>query len=74
MLLLEFEFLFLISDVVLLESDTLRLMCQILTMLHLKLKMKRWLVGLKIIQLEQQKTQLPFIIFAKNLKPMSAGW
>ena len=27
----------------------------------------RWLVGLKLIQLEQQKTQLPFIILAKNL-------
>ena len=30
----------------------------------------RWLVGLKLIQLEQQKTQLPFIILAKNLKPI----
>ena len=30
----------------------------------------RWLVGLKLIQLEQQKTQLPFIILAKNLKPV----
>ena len=28
----------------------------------------RWLVGLKLIQLEQQKTQLPFIILTKNLK------
>ena len=28
----------------------------------------RWLVGLKLIQLEQQKMQLPFIILAKNLK------
>ena len=30
----------------------------------------RWLVGLKLMQLEQQKTQLPLIILAKNLKPM----
>ena len=30
----------------------------------------RWLVGLKLIELEQQKTQLRFIILAKNLKPM----
>ena len=30
----------------------------------------RWLVGLKLIQLEEQKIQLPFIILAKNLKPM----
>ena len=30
----------------------------------------RWLLGLKLIQLEQQKTQLPFIILAKNLKPI----
>ena len=29
-----------------------------------------WLLGLKLIQLEQQKTQLPFIILAKNLKPI----
>ena len=29
-----------------------------------------WLVGLKLIQLEQQKTQLPFIILTKNLKPI----
>ena len=28
----------------------------------------RWLVGLKLIQLEQQNTQLPFVILAKNLK------
>ena len=28
------------------------------------------LVGLKLIQLKQQKTQLPFIILAKNLKPI----
>ena len=28
----------------------------------------RWLVGLKLIQLEQQKTQLPFVILAENLK------
>ena len=28
----------------------------------------RWLVGLKLIQLEQQKTQLPFIILAKKFK------
>ena len=28
----------------------------------------RWLVGLKLTQLEQQKTQLTFIILAKNLK------
>ena len=33
-------------------------------------KCLRWL-GLKLIQLEQQKTQLPFIILAKNL--CSAG-
>ena len=31
--------------------------------------MLKWLVGLKLIQFEQQKTQLPFIILAKNLKP-----
>ena len=30
----------------------------------------RWLVGLKLIQFEQQKTQLPVIIVAKNLKPI----
>ena len=30
----------------------------------------RWLVGLKLIRLEQQKTQLPLITLAKNLKPM----
>ena len=30
----------------------------------------RWLLGLKLIQLEQQKPQLPFIILAKNLKPI----
>ena len=30
----------------------------------------RWLVVLKLIQLEQQKTQLPLIILAKNLKPI----
>ena len=30
----------------------------------------RWLVGLKLIQLEQQKTQLPLIILAKNLKAL----
>ena len=29
-----------------------------------------WLVWLKLIQLEQQKTQLPFIILAKNLRPI----
>ena len=29
----------------------------------------RWLVGLKLIQLEQQKTKLPLITLAKNLKP-----
>ena len=29
----------------------------------------KWLVGLKLIKLEQQKTQLPFVILAKNLKP-----
>ena len=28
----------------------------------------RWLAGLKLIQLEQQKTQLPLITLAKNLK------
>ena len=28
----------------------------------------RWLVGLKLIELEQQKTQFPFIILTKNLK------
>ena len=33
----------------------------------------RWLVGLKLIQLEQQKTQLPFIILAKKLKPTLSG-
>ena len=30
----------------------------------------KWLVGLKLTQLEQEKTQLPFIIIAKNLKPI----
>ena len=30
----------------------------------------RWLLGLKLIQLRQQKTQLPLIILAKNLKPV----
>ena len=30
----------------------------------------RWLVGLKLIQLEQQKIQLLLIILAKNLKPI----
>ena len=30
----------------------------------------RWLVGLNLIQLEQQKTQLPFIILAKKLRPI----
>ena len=30
----------------------------------------RWLVGLKLIQLERQKTQLPVITLAKNLKPI----
>ena len=30
----------------------------------------RWLVGLKLMQLEQQKTQLPFIILVKKLKPV----
>ena len=30
----------------------------------------RWLAELKLIQLEQQKTQLPFIILAKYLKPI----
>ena len=38
---------------------------QLITRLRLRL---RWLVGLKLIQFEQQKTQLPFIILAKNLK------
>ena len=28
----------------------------------------RWLVGLNLIQLEQQKMQLPLIVLAKNLK------
>ena len=37
---LQVTFSFLISDVALLESDTLTLMCQILTILHLKLKIK----------------------------------
>ena len=32
--------------------------------------MENWLVGLKLIQLKQQKTQLPFITLAKNLKPI----
>ena len=36
----------------------------------MKLNRLRWLVGLKLIQLEQQKTQLPFIILAKKLKPI----
>ena len=30
----------------------------------------RWLVGLKLVQFEQQKTQLPFLILAKILKPI----
>ena len=30
----------------------------------------RWLVELKLIQLEQQKTQLPLIILEKNVKPI----
>ena len=30
----------------------------------------RWPLRLKVIQLEQRKTQLPFIILAKNLKPI----
>ena len=30
----------------------------------------RWLVGLKLIQIEQQKAQLPLIILAKYLKPI----
>ena len=30
----------------------------------------RWFVGLKLIQLKQQKTQLSHIILAKNLKPV----
>ena len=30
----------------------------------------KWFVGLKLIQLEQQKTQLSHIILAKNLKPV----
>ena len=30
----------------------------------------RWLVELKLIQLEQQKTQFPFIILSKYLKPI----
>ena len=34
------------------------------------MKILRWLVGLKLIQLKQQKTQLPLIILAKNLKPV----
>ena len=29
----------------------------------------RWLVGLTLLQLEQKKTQLPFIILIENLKP-----
>ena len=29
-----------------------------------------WLTGLKLIQIEQQKTQLLLIILAKNLKPI----
>ena len=28
----------------------------------------RWVAGLKLIQLEQQKTQLPLITLAKNLR------
>ena len=30
----------------------------------------RWLVGLKLIQIEQQKTRLLFSILAKILKPI----
>ena len=33
-------------------------------------KTLKWLVRLNLIQLEQQKTQPPFIILAKNLKPI----
>ena len=29
----------------------------------------KWLVGIKLIQLEQQKTQLPVTILAKKVKP-----
>ena len=29
-----------------------------------------WFVGLKLIQLEQQKIQLPLIIFVKSFKPI----
>ena len=32
------------------------------------MKVLRWLVGLKLMQLEQQKTQLPLIILAKKIK------
>ena len=37
---------------------------------NLQLRKKLWLLRLKLIQLEQQKTQLPFIILAKKLKPI----
>ena len=30
----------------------------------------RWLVGLKLIQLERQKAKFPPIILAKHLKPV----
>ena len=33
----------------------------------------RWLVGLKLIKLEQQKTQLIFTILTKKIKPISAA-
>ena len=33
----------------------------------------RWLVGLKLIQLEQQKAHFTLIILAKNLKPILCG-
>ena len=42
----------------------------VIDMNYQKKKFLRWLVGLKLIQLEQQKSQLPFIILAKNLKPI----
>ena len=35
----------------------------------MKTEQLRWLVGLKLVKLKQQKTQ-PLIILAKNLKPL----
>ena len=56
---------------------TLKVLChwppQISELLLSAMKILRWLVGLKLIQFEKQKTQLPFIILAKILKPILCG-